>query len=157
MTIKGIHHIALHTRDLDRMAMFYRAAFGFEPAAEEYRWQDNPRIDQTIDVADSAARSLMMAAGNVYVELFEFARPAPANTSPLRPSDRGYTHFAVETDDLAADYERLLKAGMTFPHGPAQGANALYGRDPDGNIIEVKQAAAGRLLAMDSLPLLTST
>ena len=151
MAIKGIHHFAVHTAGLDRMVKFYREAFGFELSGNEYRWENNPRIDEAIDVPGSAARRVLMVAGNVYLELFEYSQPSSGNAVPLRPFDRGYTHFAVETDDVVADYERLLTAGMTFPH-TLKGTNAVYGKDPDGNIIEVMQAGGGRVPSLGSLP-----
>ncbi len=43
-------------------------------------------------------------------------------------------------DDCQADYERLVAAGMDFhcpPMGGGTGAKLTYGRDPDGNIIEL--------------------
>jgi hypothetical protein len=45
--------------------------------------------------------------------------------------------------DVDAEYERLKAAGMTF-HCPPQGMSgirATYGRDPDGNVIELLEIA----------------
>ena len=33
--IRGIHHVGVHVRDLDRMIRFYREAFGFELVGDE--------------------------------------------------------------------------------------------------------------------------
>ena len=54
--IVGIHHVAINVRDYDRMIQFYKEAFGFEPCRDEFAWQDEPIIDQMIDVPNSAAR-----------------------------------------------------------------------------------------------------
>ena len=45
--IRGIHHVGVHVRDLDRMIRFYREAFGFELVGEPFGWRDNdsPRRD----------------------------------------------------------------------------------------------------------------
>jgi len=62
--IRGIHHVAVHVRNLDRMIKFYRDAFGFEPVGEQFSWRDNALIDQLIDVNGSAAQGIMLRAGS---------------------------------------------------------------------------------------------
>jgi catechol 2,3-dioxygenase-like lactoylglutathione lyase family enzyme len=56
--------------------------------------------------------------------------------------DHGITHLCLDVDDLDADYKRLLGAGVTF-HSPPQdlgaGVRTCYGRDPDGNVVELQQ------------------
>ena len=84
-------------------------------------------------------------SGNSYLELFQFispeGRPAEANRPICNP---GVTHICLIVDDAWAEYERLSKAGMVF-HCPPQDAGsvgaATYGRDPDGNIVELLQPA----------------
>jgi len=140
--IRGIHHMALHTPNLDRMADFYARAFGFTPACKPYGWADSPFVDSIIGVPGSAARTIMLRAGNVYLELFEYSAPPPRGGAPLRPNDHGYTHFAVDTDDIEADYARLRAAGMIFTRDVPDdmgGIRAVYGKDPDGNVIELQQ------------------
>lgn len=140
--IRGIHHVAVHVRDLDRMVKFYREAFGFEAVGEPFSWRDNPIIDQLIDVAGSAARGAMLRAGNCYLELFEFSAPAPESVRALRPSDKGYTHFCVDVTDIEREYDRLKSLGMRFAQ-PAPldlgHVKSLYGRDPEGTVIEIQQ------------------
>ena len=34
--IRGIHHVAVHVRDMDRMMKFYKDAFGFEVVGEPF-------------------------------------------------------------------------------------------------------------------------
>ena len=87
--IRGIHHVAVHVHDLDRMVEFYRQAFNFEVLGEQFSWRDSPMLDQILDVPGSAARGVMMRAGTCYLELFQFSAPAPAGKGQLRPSDKG--------------------------------------------------------------------
>jgi glyoxylase I family protein len=112
--IRGIHHVAVHVRDLDRMIKFYREAFGFEPVGEQFSWRDNALIDQLIDVKGSAAQGIMLRAGGCYMELFQFSAPEPVSTRPLRPFDRGYTHFCVDVTDIEKEIQRLGAIGMIF-------------------------------------------
>ena len=119
--IRGIHHVAVHVRDLDRMIKFYRDAFGFEVVGEEFSWRDTPMLDQLLDVPGSAARGAMLRAGSCYMELFEFSAPQPGSTRPLRPFDKGYTHFCVDVTDIEQEYERLTNAGHDFRRASSDG------------------------------------
>lgn len=142
--IVGIHHIAINTRDFDRMLRFYDEAFGFKPCRENFDWQDEPVIDHMIDVKGSAARSVMLKAGNCYIELFEYTAPPAESTTPNKPYDRGYTHLCVETDDMARDYEHLKACGVDFTGRDWLEMNdvkAVYGYDPEGNVIEIQQCS----------------
>jgi glyoxylase I family protein len=141
----GIHHVAVNVRDFDRMFRFYHDAFGFEPCRGEFNWQDEPRIDHIIDVPNSAARSVMLKAGNCYVELFEYSAPPPESTRPLRPYDKGYTHLCMETDNMEEDFKHLLNCGMTCGGRDFIEMNdvkTIYGYDPEGNIIELQQCSS---------------
>lgn len=142
--IVGVHHFAINVRDFDRMAKFYKEAFGFEPCREEFVWKDMPVIDHMIDVPNSAARSAMLKAGNCYIELFQYSAPEPESTRALRPYDRGYTHLCVESNDMARDYEHLKKCGVDFTGREwleEADVKAVYGYDPEGNVIEIQQCS----------------
>ena len=136
--IRGLHHVALNTNNFDRMLEFYRDALGFEIVFES-RWVDAPDIDAVTGLEGSAARAVMLRGYNAFLELFAYSTPEARVFGPLRPSDRGYTHFCLEVVDIDAEWERLSKAGMTFPGPPMQagGMKAIYGRDPEGNVIEL--------------------
>ena len=82
--IRGIHHVAIHVRDLDRMIAFYRDAFGFKSIGDPGGWSESKEIDEIIGVPGSAARTAMLQAGNCYLEMFQFAAPAAADRSPRR-------------------------------------------------------------------------
>jgi catechol 2,3-dioxygenase-like lactoylglutathione lyase family enzyme len=153
--IRGIHHVAVHVRDLDRMIKFYRDAFGFEVVGEQFSWSDNAMLDQVLDVPGSAARGAMLRAGSCYMELFQFTAPQPVSTRPLRPFDKGYTHFCVDVTDIEQEYERLRTLGMTFGHPhplDAGHVKTIYGRDPEGNVIEIQQTAPDCGFRLDKLP-----
>jgi catechol 2,3-dioxygenase-like lactoylglutathione lyase family enzyme len=139
--IRGIHHVAIHVHDLDRMLKFYTEALGFEPVHEPRAWRENALIDTAIDVKGSAGRSVMLRAGTCYVELFQYTEPKPNVTKPLRPFDKGYTHFCVDVTNIAEACERMKRCGMTFHDDPVNfgPARAIYGQDPEGNLIEVQE------------------
>ena len=140
----GIHHVAINTSNFERMLRFYKDAFGFEPCREGFDWANNPIIDHMVDLKDSAARSVMLKAGNVFLELFEYSAPPPGSTRPLRPNDKGYTHLCFETNDMAHDYEHLKACGVDFTGREwldEADVKAVYGYDPEGNVIEIQQCS----------------
>jgi catechol 2,3-dioxygenase-like lactoylglutathione lyase family enzyme len=141
--IRGIHHTAISTRNLERALGFYRDLLGFEMVFE-FAWPEGAEIaDQITGLKSSSARAAMLRAGNAFIELFEFASPPPVPGDPKRPvCDHGITHIALDVRDIDAEYARLSEAGMIF-HCPPQdlgpGTRATYGRDPDGNVVELQQ------------------
>ena len=53
----------------------------------------------------------------------------------------GWRHIGLDVVDIDKVYERMCAAGGTF-HAPPQdlgSLKAVYGRDPDGNLIEVME------------------
>ncbi|HJP36347.1 MAG TPA: VOC family protein, partial [Gammaproteobacteria bacterium] len=54
--------------------------------------------------------------------------------------DHGITHLCLQVSDIDAEYERLKAAGMVFhcpPQAVGDAIHATYGRDPDGNVVEL--------------------
>ena len=152
--IRGIHHVAVNTADLDRLYRFYVDVIGFKPTIDEYRWKNEPEIDRLIGLKHSVARTRMLKAGNCYFELFEYEAPAARDTAPLRPCDHGYTHFSLDVTDIEAEHKRLVAAGMEFFDERLGGGGdliALYGKDPDGNIIEIQQTSPEHGFSMAQL------
>jgi catechol 2,3-dioxygenase-like lactoylglutathione lyase family enzyme len=153
--IRGIHHIGMNCRDIERMKRFYCEAFGFKPVDEEgFAWENEPMMDHIVDVKGSASKGIMLRAGTCYLEMFQYSAPAPEVDKPLRPYDRGYTHFCVDVTDMENDIEFLKKCGMTFNDRDfvdVGHVKTLYGYDPEGNVIEVQQTAPGNSFALDEL------
>lgn len=152
--IRGIHHVAVHVHDLERMTKFYREAFGFEIVGDGFDWRDSVLVDQTLNVSGSVAKGAMLRAGNCYLELFQFSAPPPVSARPLRPFDKGYTHFCVDVTDIEREFERLRELGMTFGHAPVDYGyvKTIYGTDPEGNIIEIQQTARDCNFRLENLP-----
>jgi glyoxylase I family protein len=152
--IRGIHHVGINCRDMDRMVRFYRDAFGFEPLNEGFDWGDSEVMDELVDVPGSKARGIMMRAGTCYIELFQYSAPAAANEAALRPNDHGYTHFCVDVVDIDSEFERFKTAGMDFGGRELKDmghVKTLYGRDPEGNVIEIQQCAPNNGFTLEEL------
>ena len=137
------HHTAISTSNLDRAVAFYCDLFGFE-VSTKFAWPVGSEItDRIMALNGSAGRAAMLRHGNEMIEIFEFSAPNPRPADPRRPvCDHGLTHLCFHVDDIQADYDRLKKAGMRF-HCPPQQIGptewATYGRDPDGNVVELIQ------------------
>jgi catechol 2,3-dioxygenase-like lactoylglutathione lyase family enzyme len=141
--IRGIHHVAISTGDMDRMLAFYRDLLGFE-LISDLRWPRGTEVaDRITGLADSSARGAMLRKGNAHVELFQYESPDPKTGDPDRPvCDHGITHICLDVSDLDAEYERLVAAGMRFHCPPQQlgpDVRTTYGRDPDGNVVELQE------------------
>ena len=139
--IRGLHHTSITTGDRDRLVAFYRDLLGFEVVSQSEWAGGNAVADAIFDLKDSAVKMAMLRTSNAYLEIFEFANPQGRAADPARPvCDQGVTHLCLCVTDIQGEYQRLSAAGMRF-HCPPQGAGgvggATYGRDPDGNIIEL--------------------
>jgi catechol 2,3-dioxygenase-like lactoylglutathione lyase family enzyme len=143
--VRGVHHVAMSTPDLDRLVSFYRDVVGFDEVVLDFAWDaenvEGPRVMRT--GGPSVGRAVMLRAGNAFLELFEFERPVPRPADPGRPVvDHGITHFCIDVDDVEAEYTRLSAAGVEFhcaPQPMGMGVHTTYARDPDGNVFEVQQ------------------
>ena len=141
--INGIHHTAISTPDLERALGFYRDLLGLEVILEGGWPVGSEAADAITGLRDSSAKLAMVKAGNAIIELFEYETPEPAKGDPDRPvCDHGLTHICLDVTDLDGEYERLTAAGMRF-HCPPQALGSsiktTYGRDPDGNVIELQE------------------
>ena len=143
--ITGIHHTAISTGDIERSLRFYRDLLGFEVVSDS-RWPVGIQVaDEITGLKDSSARMIMLRIGEGdledRIELFQFSSPKPKPSDPNRPvCDHGYTHICVGVTNVDAEYERLKAGGMKFHCPPKRmGGNSkvTYGRDPDGNVIEL--------------------
>jgi catechol 2,3-dioxygenase-like lactoylglutathione lyase family enzyme len=141
--IRGIHHTAISTGDLQRALAFYRDLLGFETVFE-FAWPTGSELlDRITGLEGSSAQAAMLRAGNTFIELFQYASPPPRPGVPRRPvCNHGITHICLDVTDVDAEYERLRAAGMSF-HCPPQDlggqSKVTYGRDPDGNVIELQE------------------
>jgi glyoxylase I family protein len=148
--IRGIHHVSLVVNDLDKMLDFYQGVIGATEAAR-IGWEGGmPEVDEIIDVDGSSADVRILRIGNAYLEIFKFNSPPGEPVDPANPAvDHGFRHIAFDVVDIDAEYERLVKLGVTFNCPPREVAveghplKAAYFRDPEGNIVEFQELLEG--------------
>ena len=138
--IQGVHHTGISTPDLDRAIHFYRDQLGFEVLTRFIMPPGSPGMDEMLALPGVGFSAALMRLGRTMIEVFQFTDPEPAEApARRRVCDHGLTHLCFQVDDVKAEYERLSAAGMVFHCAPksGDGATYVYGRDPDGNAIEL--------------------
>jgi len=143
--ILGFAHAAIVVPDLSLATDFYCRMFGFTLHSRQ-DWADEPGIDKAIGLEASAARSVMLAGHNCYLELFEYSAPSPGESvqsgrgdGPLA-HDSGIRHLAFLVRDCRREYARLVELGgkvLGEPIASETGKLVVYARDPFGNLIEL--------------------
>ena len=140
--IKAAHHVAMVTRDLDRILKFYRDGLGLKAVGEPVE-SSGPEMDAVVGLEGASCRVAMLALDNLFIEFFEYLAPAYDDESVRQSNRPGWTHIAFVVPDLNEAYELALAAGATFHTEPKSfgDVRATYGRDPDGNIFEMMEIA----------------
>jgi lactoylglutathione lyase len=128
--IKGINHIGFRVRSLEIARAFYEQ-LGFEfiigpIGPEPVAVMEHPsgiNLNLILNTTSDAS------AKNVLMDLPE--------------KHTGYTHIALEIDDLEAVRKQLtaLKISITETVELPDGAVLVFVRDPDGNVIEFHKPA----------------
>jgi catechol 2,3-dioxygenase-like lactoylglutathione lyase family enzyme len=144
--IRGVHHVAVSTGDIDRLVDFYHDVLGFELVSRGSWEAGSAKVDAIVGLTGSSARTAVLRANNLYIEVFQYVTPKGRPGSPNRPvADHGYTHICLDVIDIDAEHARLSAAGMRF-HAPPSLATDLggsvrstYGRDADGNVVELQE------------------
>ncbi len=121
------HHIAIYTRDLERLEAFYTQTLGF-PVVR--RW-------------DSAG-IVFVDAGGLWIELTR--QDAPDDGTQPRALDQGVgiNHLALQVDDIDQSFQQLAGIGVRVLAAPADYRNVrvAFLADPDGNVLELIEDAA---------------
>lgn len=139
--ILAFAHPALVVDDVELARSFYEQMFGFKVISRE-GWSNNPALDAAVGSKNATCRGYMLAGHNCFLELFEFDAPQQQGPAPaeLGPHERGIRHISFYVDDCRAEYQRCLALGglpLGTPAPADSGINAVYMRDPCGNIIEL--------------------
>ncbi|HEY8386074.1 MAG TPA: VOC family protein [Porticoccaceae bacterium] len=140
--IRGAHHVAISTPNLERLLGFYRDLMGFREVMRTSWEPGTDQIDKVMNLRGSGGTQVMLKGANICIELFEFSNPEPKRMDPHRPvCDHGHTHICFDVVDIHSVYDRMVAAGVEF-HCPPQdfgAVRATYGRDPDGNVFEIQE------------------
>jgi catechol 2,3-dioxygenase-like lactoylglutathione lyase family enzyme len=127
-----LDHVGLNVRDLDAMADWYVASFGY-------------RVQLRLDLTGLGLRFVMLVDDDG--RRFELLTRG-SGTPGLRAQDAieaaatwGFGHVAFHVADLAGTYDRLLATGASGVACPAPspepGLWFAWVHDPEGNLVEL--------------------
>lgn len=150
--VQGVHHIGISVPDIAKARLFYLDLLGAVEEVEPMEWRDNPFIDEIVGLENSAAQQFMCRLGNTHFEVFEYSQPRSTQQNPDKGVHNfGYTHFALQVDDILAVHQRLVDAGIrvhappamdgitTASDGSKRGYASTYCRDWFGNVFEIME------------------
>jgi lactoylglutathione lyase len=126
--IAGLAHIGIRVHDLDRSAAFY-ALLGFVKTAGPI----GPEPVAILEHPSGVEVNLVLNAPSA-------SEPNILMDVPAKHA--GITHFALLCADIMAAKATLEAAGIALSGGPVRfdtGAQAIFVRDPDRNVIELHQ------------------
>ena len=126
--ILGLAHIGVRVHDLERSVRFYEL-LGFTKTAGPI----GPEPVAILEHPSGVEVNLILNAPNADEPnvLIDGAQKHP-----------GITHFALLCPDIMSAKERLEAAGVPLSGGPIRfgpGAQGIFVRDPDRNVIELHQ------------------
>ncbi len=127
LEIGVVDHIGIRVIDAERARAFY-ALLGFE-----FVWQGGP--EPVMILRNRAGVELNLILNGVVPE-------DGKNVLMDRPTKHpGYTHMALQVASIDAAVAELGKLGVPLTGGPLRLGDgiALFVRDPDGNVIELRQ------------------
>ena len=122
ISVRGVGHVVLKVRDLERAAAFYRDVLGLK------------------EVARYRGRMAFFSAGTNHHDLAVLALGPDARPAP--PDAVGLYHVALKIGD-SLDELRAAKAHLEARGVPIRGtadnrvSQSIYCEDPDGNMVEL--------------------
>jgi catechol 2,3-dioxygenase-like lactoylglutathione lyase family enzyme len=142
---RGVHHVGMTVRSLDRSLAWWKEMFGLEPVIEIRSDEPlDPRIQTAIGVPGATMSYAFLPVGESMIELLEYHDPVGRDFS-LSNSDVGAMHVALRIEDVQAQYDHMVARGASFLHPPIalegelQGVVFAYAADPDGLQVEIWQ------------------
>ena len=126
--ILGLAHIGIRVHDLERSVRFYEL-LGFTKTAGPI----GPEPVAILDHPSGVEVNLVLNAPNA---------GEPNILMDVPEKHPGITHFALLCPDILAAKERLEAAGIPLSGGPVRfgpGAQGIFVRDPDRNVVELHQ------------------
>lgn len=137
-------HVALVTPNIQRLSAFYSLVTG-APVHQTGHFGPEAKYDVVAGLKDIVFDGAWVKAGPLTLEFWQYHQPQTEPQPEANAAQFGWSHFALEVDDLDAEYQRLLAAGVQFHSAPMsnRAVRFVYARDPDGGIFELLQVLPG--------------
>ncbi len=144
--LKGLHHVGVPVRSIERSLAWYRDLFGLEPGFVALA--EGPELERTVQLSGARLRFAFLQLGGCRLELLEYEAPIGEDFR-LRNCDVGAVHVCFEVEDIDRVYDELQAKGVEFSIEPTrvlggvlEGDRYCYFRDPDGIQLELWERAA---------------
>lgn len=131
------HHYGVTVSDIDAAEAFYGERLGL-PVADRLSF-DDAAFARFVDVPGADVDIVFFDAGGFQIEVLEYAGSSENANDGASNDDVGVAHVCLEVDDLDAEYDRLADdvEFLSPPQTLESGAQVVYARDPDGNVVEL--------------------
>jgi catechol 2,3-dioxygenase-like lactoylglutathione lyase family enzyme len=143
--ILGVDHVGLSVRDMEAMKTFYRNVLGFNGVFAEMPEDDHQAMHEFLRNGRTvhSAITLTRETGSLSVALFHTTYPVPRPIrKDFRYGDIGVSKITFGVPDVRDFWEKHAEAARlcSFPKtasvGDQRDYQFVYGRDPEGNLIE---------------------
>lgn len=131
--LTDITHVTILVEDQDEALEFYTETLGLVV-----------RDDDQFEMEGEAGRWLTVSPpGQEFPQLALVEADTPAKRERVGSQTAGNVNLVFQTDDVDAEYERLLEAGVTFHGEPMENpwGTEITFEDPYGNVHDLLEAA----------------
>lgn len=146
--VLGTNHTSFTVSDIDRTLVFFRDVLGFPATAKLVR--DPEMAAAVTGVAGAGITVVFVDAPGHRLEFVEYDNPPDRTKVAARPCDTGFTHIALDVDDIEAAMAAAAAHGFradgeiqTSDKGPNAGRRIAYTTNGDGLTIEFIQPQPG--------------
>ena len=148
MVTKGVSHIAVGVRNMDKSLAFYRDLLGFQVVRDEIQETKGTVLPAVYKEPHDQRRvaTLYWKRGKdeAFLVLSEHS-DKPVSGEPIKLDQIGVHHFAFWVEDLPKVYEELKAKGAEFvvPPTKAKTADGIFNSaflcDPDGILVQLDE------------------
>ena len=154
MVTKGVSHIAIGVRDMDKSLRFYRDLLGFQVVRDEIQKTRGTVLPALYKDPHEERRAVTLywkrGKEEAFIVLSEHT-DKPVSGEAIKLDQIGVHHFAFWVDDLQETYEKVKAAAAPIVLPPTVFDTVAYGeppggkvmttlfRDPDGTVIQLDQ------------------
>ena len=134
-TLRGVHHIALHVKDMARSRQFYGQLLGLH----ELVGDDVPTTLKAAVAAGEVA-NFRLPDGTI-LDLFWKPNLEPPHADPRQEFTRaGHLAFDIAPEGFAQAVSILQQHQVPIDHGPVSRptGRGIYFYDPDGFLVEIR-------------------
>jgi catechol 2,3-dioxygenase-like lactoylglutathione lyase family enzyme len=153
-TLKRVDHIGFTVPSADEAVAFFERHFGFTvacahgPFSSDDDWMS---VHLNVKPRDVLDKIVMMEAGNILLEIFEYAASETQKKAGPVNSDIGGHHVAFYVDDIDQAVAYLRAEGLTvlgeptvMEQGPTAGETWVYFLSPWGMQLELVSSPNGK-------------